>query len=113
MKVLASVRRLLARRKPAEPPITLTSEGFSCEGSEVRWSEIVQVRALKLDLLTWDEVRFVFGLSSGGAFEVSEEQPGFEALMSAVVAHFPSVADWQDQIIKPAFARNETVLYQK
>lgn len=119
VRVLKAIReKLAARAKPPEPPITLTPSGFLAGASrgpatEVHWQSIAEVRAFKLDLLTWDEVRFIFILSSGTAVEISEEQPGFEAMLTEAMKHMPSLVDWQSSIIKPAFARNETVLFQR
>jgi hypothetical protein len=107
------VKKLRDRQHPQEPPITLTNEGFSSQGTDVKWVDITEIRALKLDLLTWDEVRLVVALASGGFIEVSEEQPGFSALVAAIEKQFPSAVGWREQVIKPAFARNETVLFAK
>lgn len=110
--------KLAAWRNPPEPPIVLTASGFLAGASrgpatEVHWTSIEEVRAFKLDLLTWDEVRFIFVLTSGVVIEVSEEQPGFEAMLVEATRHMPSLSSWRASIIKPAFARNETVLFQR
>jgi len=117
MSLLTAVRKVLARDSPPEPPITVTESGLSFVSKkgpcEIPWKDITQIRALKLDLFAWDEVRFVFALTSGIEIDISEEQPGFEAAISAAKAQFPSIADWEAKLIKPAFIRNETVLFQR
>ncbi len=119
MSLLNSIKMFFARGEPPEfPPIILTEAGFSFLGvdgkvTELRWVNVAQIRALKLDLLAFDEVRFVFALSSGGAVEISEEQTGFDAAISIATHHFPSIAGWRHKIIAPAFARNETVLFDR
>jgi hypothetical protein len=114
MKLYRTLRdKLSARLHPPEPPITITEDGFTTLGTEVRWADVEQIRAFKLDLLTVDEVRFLFVLLSGRAVEISEEQPGFEAAIASAKVHFPSLSGWQDHIIKPAFAINDTVLFQR
>lgn len=119
MKLFRSIKRKVTERlSPPKPPIVLTEAGFlvgvpNGTTTEILWSDIEQVRAFKLDLFTWDEVRFVFLMSSGVALEVSEEQPGFAGMLAAAQVHFPSLVGWQTQVIKPAFARNETTLYQR
>lgn len=117
MSLLSSIKTFFARGEPPKfPPIILTEAGFSFLGIdskaiELRWVNVVQIRALKLDLLAFDEVRFIFALSSGEVVEISEEQAGFEAAISTAADHFPSIAGWRHKIIAPAFARNERVLF--
>ncbi len=97
----------------SQQQIALASDGFCAGRERMRWAEVVQVRAFKIDLLTVDEVRFVFVSNSGLAIEISEEQAGFDALLSAAMIYLPSLSGWQRRIVAPAFARNETVLFQR
>ena len=119
MGFLKSLKLKLAQRaNPPEPPIILTELGFLAGASagsatEVHWQNVKEVRAFKLDLLTTDEVRFVFSLADGTAVEVSEEQPGFESMLAEAMHRMPSIRDWQSAIIKPPFARNETILFPR
>ena len=78
----------------------------------VSWSDIVEIRAYKLDLLTTDEVRFAFSLRDGTVNEVSEEQPGFDEFMAALKSRFPAVEGWEERVVKPAFGASETILYR-
>ena len=73
----------------------------------------MEVSAYKLDLMTIDEVRFDFTLLDGTVVTVSEEQSAFRAVVDSAQTEFPGVAGWRNRIIKPAFARNETVLYRR
>ena len=95
----------------ADPPILNSPFGFSVSGVVVTWPEILEIRANKLDLLTTDEVRFVFALTSGQVVEVSEEQHGFSQLVEALAVEFPDTRQWEAKVIPPAFAPNPTVLY--
>ena len=105
-------------RRP-DPAIAVDSAGFRFLDGErtvasVRWSDIVAIVAYKLDLLTVDEmrIRFTFG-QEASRLEVSEEQPGFEVFLEALEARFPLPANWRASVLRPAFARNETVLFAR
>jgi len=90
--------------------VELTTNGFRCETAEVEWESVEAIRAFKLDLATFDEIRFSLQIP-GGVVEVSEEQPGFAAFAHALERQFPSVVGWYARVAQPAFARNETVLW--
>ena len=114
MSWLQSIKRALSTEPEALAPLRLTEAGFSAGSSiNVSWASIAQVRAFKLDLVTTDEVRFLFDLSSGSAVEISEEQPGFDVVLCEAQVQFPSLVGWQGKIIQPAFGRNDTTLYQR
>lgn len=104
------------RSMPKDPPVSVDQSGFSFtpqDGHEcrVRWSDIHEIRAFKLDLLTWDEVRFTFRVAPDLWIDISEEQAGFDDLVTELESRFPTVRGWQAAVIKPDFTRNETVLY--
>ena len=101
------------REASSNPPILLSPKGFSTSGRFVSWQDIQEIAAYKIDLLTVDEVRFSFAVSSGQALVVSEEQRGFSELVSSLALEFPSVADWESKVINPAFAGNHIVLYRR
>lgn len=113
MSWLRSIKRVFSPEPEPLSPLLLTEAGFSTRGINVSWESVEQIRAFKLDRVTIDEVHFLFGLSSGGAVEISEEQPGFDAVLHEVQVQFPALVGWQSQIIQPAFARNDTILYQR
>src|SRR5262245_16284422 len=114
--MLTRIKQLLGRNRRSDPAITIDSDGFGYETSKgemcrIPWNDIQEIRAYKLDLLTVDEVRFAFQMDGWWA-DVSEEQPGFDRLVKQLEQRFPSVAGWQERVIKPAFAPNETILYE-
>ena len=111
MSILRKIRDALAPRRRSDPPIELHDSGFSVDGRDVAWGRVIEIRAYKLDLYTYDEIRFSFLLDSGCSMEISEEQPGFTAFVAAMTARFPSTSDWHSRVSQPAFARNETVLF--
>ena len=114
MRVFSKIRQAFrARAIPVDPPILVSSTGFAISGHFVPWLDIQEISAYKIDLLTTDEVRFSLSISSGLDVTVSEEQAGFGGLTKHLAAVFPSIAGWQNKVINPAFARNQTVLYRR
>ena len=111
MGILGRLKDAMKARRQDEPAILVQSDGFSIGDQRINWSDVNQIRAFKLDLVTTDEIRIVFGLRSGSLVGVSEEQLGFDVLDAAMQTRFPSTRGWFAQVSQPAFARNETVLY--
>ncbi len=113
--MFARLKEWLKRRERRDPPIHMDAEGLwytTRKGATLRfvWQGIREIRAYKLDLLTYDEVRFAFDMD-GWWGQVSEDQPGFEELLKEIQVRFPSVAGWREKVILPPFERNEVVLY--
>jgi hypothetical protein len=102
-----------ARASPADPPISVSVDGFAVSGRSISWHDIQEISAYKIDLFTVDEVRFSLSVSSGPDVVVSEEQHGFSELVTSLALQFPSVAGWERKVIHPAFARNQTMLYRR
>jgi len=114
MKPFRMLKDVLASsRQPKLPPIEVHENGFQVDGRDVLWSAITEIVGYKADLITSDEVRFRFTHSLGQVLECGEDQPGFAALASEVVARFPSASGWQHQLLSPAFAPNTTTLYKQ
>jgi hypothetical protein len=111
VSLVGKIKDALARRHLGDPPIELRDDGFVVGGHFTAWNGITEIRAYKIDLLTFDELRLVFESGADNWVEVSEQQPGFSDVEGAMVARFPSTAEWRSRILQPAFATNETVLY--
>ncbi len=115
--------RYLARRRrqtAGDPAIVCGSCGFeirspdpSDDAVRVPWRDVARIRTYKLDLLTTDCICLLFELQTGApAVQVSEEWPGFDVFLGALAVAFPSIsASWYVDVMKPAFERNERVLY--
>ena len=98
----------------SDPPIAVSDSGFCFGNLVVDWVEIKEIVAFKLDLVTWDEVRFAFRTSEKHDdlwIEISEDQPGFKVLLGELIKRFPSVRGWEERVVKPAFATNRTRLF--
>lgn len=51
-------------------------------------------------------------MQDGSIRVVTEEDPGFGAVMDHVVQRFASASGWQAKVIEPPFAPQLTVLYR-
>jgi hypothetical protein len=100
------------------PKILTTSEGFCFEGASwapVKWAAVRRISTYKLDLLSTDEIRLVFEYDDAVPMhiEVSEEQPGFQQFRTLTEKRFCFAGDWWETVMKPSFARNDAVLYER
>ena len=118
MGVIARIKRWLGRNNSARDlwPLRVTPSGFVCDDSTashgIEWNDIVEICAFKIDLFSFDEVRFSLSLRNGTDIELSEQQPGFRELVAALKARFPTVEGWENRVIQPPFETNMTVLYR-
>lgn len=96
-------------------PILIKEAGFfppGFPGVRVLWSSIRRIRAFKKDLLTSDEVFLSFENDAAPEYvEVSEEDPGFGEFRHHLENRFSFPVGWWEAVLKPAFLRNEMVLY--
>ena len=116
---------VLKGRTGTECTVSVSSEGIGLEwltleeesGSRtLRWEEIASVTAYKRDLYTYDMICLLCTFSDGLQFEFNEEMPSWQSLMEALPQHLPGCpvfADWWHPVAVPAFATNETVLFQR
>ena len=100
------------------PPIVIAADGFWFEGASwapVEWNAIRRICAYKVDLLTTDEIRLVVDYDEAKPMhiEVSEEQPGFEQFRTFVEQYFAFREGWWETVMKPAFSKNETLLFER
>jgi hypothetical protein len=114
--------RSLFRRTP-EYRIELDETGFRVDGSNgksfaVAYAAISSVAAYKRDQLTVDLICFAVSyLDASGAdltIEVDEDMAGFDELdagLARALAGFDR--NWRDKVVKPAFAENRTLLFEK
>lgn len=80
----------------------------------LRWSDVRRIIAYKYDLFSYDEicVGFLTDPTADDWLEISERSDGFADAMKFVEARFPSIPDrWFWDVSRPAFVRNETVLW--
>ena len=81
--------------------------------SVVEWSLIDKIVAYKVDLLTVDEICFEIDYLDKRLL-ITEESEGWENFLIELIDRIPEIdSKWEEKIIKPAFERNETELYNR
>jgi hypothetical protein len=91
-------------------------ESGGCRSEALEWSDVRRVTAFKLDLIGSDEVCLRFDSALGVAREFSESEPGWSELLLALPHRLPGVPhpdQWHEDVAWPAFATNETVLFER
>lgn len=95
--------------------IIVDGKGFYLPGIESRhvpWPSVRCIRAFKKDLMTSDEVFLSFQNDTAPEYvEVSEEDSGFAEFRVLIEKRFSFPDGWWESVLKPAFVRNEIVLY--
>jgi hypothetical protein len=81
--------------------------------SSIRWADVSRVQTYKRDLVTTDCILLQFEFTDGRPpVHVSEEWAGFADLFEPLSQAFPSISpDWYMEVMSPAFATNNRVLY--
>ncbi|GAB3822919.1 hypothetical protein [Pontibacter rugosus] len=105
------------RRMREQGHFEYTEKSFQIKNSsgiiEVLWADVNEIRAYKVDLLTVDEIRIDI-LSETSTITITEETPGYYIFKEKLKAVFPSLdLNWEEKVVKPAFAKNLTVIYKK
>jgi len=81
--------------------------------SLVEWSSIDKTIAYKVDLLTIDEMCIEIDYFDKRLL-ITEECKGWRVFLSELIIRIPTIdTEWEEKIIKPAFERNETELYNR
>ncbi len=114
---LSKLKRRLSRECP-RCEVKFDGDGFSVleeekKSSRVRWSEVLEVFAYKMDLFTVDEICIGFRVDAAGAYcWVSEEFTGYRELLDEIKKRFPGIReDWFSTVAFPAFVENRTTLW--
>ena len=82
----------------------------------IRWDEIVSVKAYKRDLATSDIICILCTFSDDIQFEFNEGMTCWQNMVDALSEHlpgFPTFSEWWNQVAVPAFSTNEKVLFQR
>ena len=112
MELPKFLERLFRSKATAPSPLAISASGFAVGAISVAWSSVSEIWGYKVDLLTTDEAFLQFSFN-GHAISISEEQPGFDELESAMVALFPSTAHWRKSVLQPTFDPCRTLLYRR
>ena len=77
------------------------------------WSDVRAIHAYKVDLVTIDQIRFVFSLEAESVV-VSEDMAGFDSLIKVLPRQFPGfVETWFATVAFPSFQQNWTTLWSR
>jgi hypothetical protein len=114
---LSKLKKRLARQE-LRRVVKCDAEGFEVFEAErsqarVRWSDVVEVFAYKMDLLMYDEICIGFRVAADGThWWVSEEFSGYRELIEELKQRFPGIReDWFSTVAFPAFVPNRTTLW--
>jgi hypothetical protein len=95
---------------------TFSAEGFTYQTADeffiVRWVDVTRVISFKRDLFTYDLICLQLSWS-GGSLLFHEEIAGWYQFVHHLNADLPVLEKWEEKVMFPAFATNETVVYQK
>lgn len=91
---------------------TFSEEGFTYQTLTIRWADITRILSYKRDLGTVDLVCLQLSWP-GGDLLFDEEMPGWYQFVDHLNAALPVLEKWEEKVMFPAFATNETVVYQK
>jgi hypothetical protein len=101
--------------------IIATSHDFAIVRGErtlraARWEDVVRVCAYKRDELTTDLICLDVVLRDASTWFLHEEAPGWEDFLHAAERALPGMRPfqaWFAEVSQPAFARNETLLFER
>jgi hypothetical protein len=100
--------------------ITVTEDGFTVSRYDnvlvnVRWQDLVEIRAYKADLFVVDRICWGFcRTGDDNMVEVHEEMSGFVNLLKVIETRYGIKGEhWFAKVAFPAFAPNMTVIWTK
>ena len=98
----------------------LSADGFelyrgASEKGRVAWNQVDKIFAFKEDLVTYDLVCMEFIIKEKNeVFEVNDEVEGFWEMVERIKEAFPSsLQEWEAVVVKPAYARNPTLVFER
>ncbi len=118
------IEKLFSKQAPnnkPDPILVVSGDGFEAVRHDdvlfrVDLDKVLKITAYKKDLITTDLVCFEIEVSEDAGLQVwliHEELQGFETvdrLFQKLPGYMP---DWRDKVIQPAFAANETVIFDR
>lgn len=80
-----------------------------------RWEDVIRIEAYKKDMFSVDLVCLDFFVKSSDlSYRTHEDMKGFPDLRDRMQRHFSSIKnDWWQQVTRPPFAGNHTILYEQ
>ena len=81
--------------------------------TDIKWVQITKLTAYKVDLIATDEISLDI-YYKGMSVTINEEMEGWDEFVNMSKSIFPAIPqNWELEIVKPAFATNLTILYEK
>jgi hypothetical protein len=113
--IIYVIRRRKTPQEHKPSVFRFQSDGFIYlpKNITVKWSEIIELSAYKVDLMGYDEIRLDIKYGND-VIVISEDTPGWNDFLEKMNAVFPGIpVDWAFTIAQPAFATNLTILYRR
>lgn len=86
---------------------------FPSMQEKIKWADVERLIAYKRDLITTDEICLDI-IYNNQQLTITEETPGWYQFIKKMKLAFPAIpANWDGEIIHPAFATNLIILYQR
>jgi len=76
------------------------------------WSDIDQIQAFKLDLITREDICLEL-VAGQKAYTIDDETSGWSELLDEIGRQFHIAADWLSIVVTPVFATNRSVLWDR
>ena len=126
--MLAWLHRYLERVRERRIPysdrfgVEMTQEGFRIIEKKTKqvleelcWSDVVEIWTWKRDYFAYDQICLVFTVTSRQKMiEIEEGFDGFVDVMTGLCEQFPGIPEtWYSDVMLPAFATKETLLYRR
>ena len=91
-------------------------DGFSTEFDKIRmfykWNEVEEIIAYKVDIFAEDVICIELFFKDYKLL-FTEETKGWDEFLDRMHHYFPQInQNWRFDIVKPAFARNETLIFR-
>lgn len=110
--ILSLMERLAQRATPGRMPVAVTPFGFTVGSIFVAWQRVSAIAACMVDRTTADALSLEFAFDDQ-TLSVSELQPGFDLLEAAMVACFPTTADWRQRVLHAPCDPFRTLLFKR
>lgn len=95
---------------------TFSEEGFTYQTTDelfiIRWMDVTRIISFKRDLAGYDLICLQLS-SPGRDLFFDEEMAGWYQFVHHLNAALPVLEKWEEKVMFPPFATNETVVYQK
>jgi hypothetical protein len=97
--------------------IIVNDNGFSIQLTDktkaVNWTEIQQIEAYKVNLITTDEICIEVELQES-ILTITEETNGWNEFIEKILIVFPEIdKNWWSKVAHPPFQTNHLILYKK